>query len=60
MKEQEKQKSLLFYALGASMATGGPPVVAMSLLMIDIAESLNVPVAMLGQISSFARASCWL
>jgi len=29
-------------------------MVALSLLMIDIAESLNVPVAMLGQISSFS------
>lgn len=36
------------------MATGGPPMVALSLLMIDIAESLNVPVATLGQISSFS------
>ncbi len=31
-----------------------PPMVAMSLLMIDIAESLNVPVATLGQITSFS------
>ncbi|RLI34864.1 hypothetical protein DRO66_08130 [Candidatus Bathyarchaeota archaeon] len=54
MKEQGRQKSLVFFALGASMATGGPPMVALSLLMIDIAESLNVPVAMLGQISSFS------
>jgi len=54
MKEKGRQKSLVFFALGASMATGGPPMVALSLLMIDIAESLNVPVAMLGQISSFS------
>ncbi|TFH13286.1 MFS transporter [Candidatus Bathyarchaeota archaeon] len=54
MKEQERQKSLVFFALGASMATGGPPMVALSLLMIDIADSLNVPVAQLGQISSFS------
>ena len=36
------------------MATGGPPMVALSLLMINIAKSLNVPVAILGQISSFS------
>jgi predicted MFS family arabinose efflux permease len=54
MDNQDKQKSLVFFALGASIATGGPPMVALSLLMIDIAESLNVPVAMLGQISSFS------
>jgi DHA1 family inner membrane transport protein len=54
MHMQEKKQNLIFFALGASMATGGPPMVALSLLMIDIAESLNVPVATLGQISSFS------
>ena len=36
------------------MATGGPPAVSLSLLLIDIAESITVPVATLGQISSFS------
>jgi predicted MFS family arabinose efflux permease len=52
MAEKDWKKSLIFFALGASMATGGPPMVALSLLLIEIAESLNVPVATLGQISS--------
>jgi len=54
MAEKDWKKTLIFFALGASMATGGPPMVALSLLMIDIAKSLNVPVATLGQISSFS------
>jgi len=36
------------------MATGGPPAVSLSLLLVDIAESLDVPVATLGQVSSFS------
>jgi len=54
MAEKDWKTTLIFFALGASMATGGPPMVALSLLMIDIAKSLNVPVATLGQISSFS------
>jgi predicted MFS family arabinose efflux permease len=49
----ERKKSV-FYALGASTATGGAPVVVLSLLLIDIAESLDVSVGVLGQISSFS------
>lgn len=49
-----KDKKSVFYALGASTATGGAPVVVLSLLLIDIAESLDVPVGVLGQISSFS------
>ncbi|MCW4014425.1 MAG: MFS transporter, partial [Candidatus Bathyarchaeota archaeon] len=47
-------KKSVFYALGASTATGGAPVVILSLILIDIAESLDVPVGILGQISSFS------
>ncbi len=36
------------------MATGGAPVVVLSLILIDVAESLDVPVGVLGQISSFS------
>ena len=54
MAEKNWKKTLIFYALGVSMATGGPPAVSLSLLLIDIAESINVPVATLGQISSFS------
>ncbi len=54
MAEKDWKKTLLFYALGVSMATGGPPAVSLSLLLLDIAESLTVPVAKLGQISSFS------
>ena len=48
------EKKSVFYALGASTATGGAPVVILSLILIDIAESLDVPVGILGQISSFS------
>ncbi|MBT3283192.1 MFS transporter [Candidatus Bathyarchaeota archaeon] len=54
MAEKNWKKTLIFYALGVSMASGGPPAVSLSLLLIDIAESINVPVATLGQISSFS------
>lgn len=54
MAEKDWKKTLVFYALGASMATGGPPAVSLSLLLIDIAESINVPMETLGQISSFS------
>ncbi len=54
VKEEKNRKNLLFYALGTSMATGGPPVVVLSLLLIDVADSLNIPVGVLGQISSFS------
>jgi predicted MFS family arabinose efflux permease len=52
LAEKEWKKSLLFLALGLSMGTGGPPAVSLSLLLIDIADSINVPVSTLGQISS--------
>ncbi len=51
-----KDKRSVFYALGASTATGGAPVVVLSLLLIDIADSLGTPVGVLGQISSFSSA----
>ena len=54
MAEKDWKNTLIFYALGVSMATGGPPAVSLSLLLIDIAESITVPVATLGQISSFS------
>ena len=55
MAEQEKtNESLLFPALGLSMATGGPPLIALSLLLIDISETLGVQVAVLGQISTIS------
>jgi predicted MFS family arabinose efflux permease len=54
MSEGKKDQKSLFYALGASLATGGAPVVVLSLILIDVAESLDVPVGVLGQISSFS------
>lgn len=54
LAENNLKKTLLFFALGVSMATGGPPSVSLSLLLIDIAESINVPIETLGQISSFS------
>ncbi|MBN2336592.1 MFS transporter [Candidatus Bathyarchaeota archaeon] len=54
MNEQKNKQTLLFFALGASIATGGSPAVALSLLLIDVAESLKIPVGVLGQISSFS------
>ena len=48
------EKKSVFYALGASTATGGAPVVILSLILIDVAASLDVSVGVLGQISSFS------
>ena len=53
MSEREENKwSLLFPALGFSMATGGPPIIALSLLLVDISEAFGVPVGVLGQVST--------
>jgi DHA1 family inner membrane transport protein len=52
MSKQEGKKSLLFPALGFSMTTGGPPIIALSLLLVDISEEFGVPVGVLGQIST--------
>lgn len=49
---EKKERSLLFPALGFSMATGGPPLIALSLLLVDISESFGVPVGVLGQVST--------
>jgi MFS transporter, DHA1 family, inner membrane transport protein len=49
-----KEKKSVFYALGASTATGGAPVVILSLILIDVAQSLDISVGVLGQISSFS------
>ncbi len=54
MNSDERNESLVFLALGASMATGGPPMIALSLLLVDISEALGFPVGVLGQISSFS------
>lgn len=50
----ERTESLVFIALGTSMATGGPPMIALSLLLVDISEALGFPIGVLGQISSFS------
>jgi len=52
MSESEKKRSLLFPALGFAMATGGPPMIALSLLLVDISEGFGVPVGVLGQVST--------
>lgn len=49
-----RNETLVFLALGASMASGGPPMIALSLLLVDISEALGFPVGVLGQISSFS------
>lgn len=54
MDKRERNESLVFLAFGASMATGGPPMIALSLLLVDISEALGFPVGVLGQISSFS------
>jgi len=54
MVTSDKRSRALFYALGVSTATGGPPLVVLSLILIDVAESLNVEVGVLGQVSSFS------
>jgi len=51
---EDRTESLVFLALGTSMATGGPPMIALSLLLVDISEALGFPVGVLGQISSFS------
>ena len=54
MGREERTESLVFLALGTSMATGGPPMIALSLLLVDISEALGFPIGVLGQISSFS------
>ena len=52
--KDDRTESLVFLALGTSMATGGPPMIALSLLLVDISDALGFPVEVLGQISSFS------
>ena len=57
----EKRSKLLFYTLGFSTAAGGPPLVVLSLILIDVAESLNVSVGVcLGRLVLFPLSSALL
>lgn len=52
MSDDKPSNAFTFPALALSVATGGPPAIALSLLLVDIAEAFGTPVGIMGQIST--------
>lgn len=52
MNDKEERHPLSFPALALSMATGGPPAIALSLLLVDISASFNTSIGVMGQVST--------
>ena len=54
MKDPIERHALSFPALALSMATGGPPAIALSLLLVDISASFNTSIGVMGQVSTIS------
>jgi len=54
MMEDKDRHPLSFPALALSMATGGPPAIALSLLLVDISASFNTSIGVMSQISTIS------
>ncbi len=54
MTAKREKNQYTFPSLAISVATGGPPAIALGLLMLDISQTLNTPIALLGQLSTFS------
>jgi predicted MFS family arabinose efflux permease len=54
MTAKREKNQYTFPSLALSVATGGPPAIALGLLMLDISHTLNTPIALLGQLSTFS------
>jgi len=52
LSDDKDTNAFTFPALALSVATGGPPAIALSLLLVDIAEAFGTPVGIMGQIST--------
>jgi len=52
MSDDKNSNKFTFPALALSVATGGPPAIALSLLLVDIGEAFGTPVGIMGQIST--------